>query len=90
MLRLFKRQLMTLYIRYKGRPGAFKRAVKRAKKLHARTGRRYRVFFIGNRYQVLTRQDIQQRKHQKLWGWHVNSTNIDNLKFYDTHGLPNN
>lgn len=73
------------YIRYKGRDAALARATKKAKKLHTKTGKHYRVFFLQNRYQVITRSDIQHRKHAKEWARHVNSTNMQPLCFFDTN-----
>jgi len=74
-----------LYVRYKGRDAARNRAIKKAKRIHRKTGKRYRVFFLQNRYQVITRSDIQQKKHAKDWGRHVNSTNMQRLCFFDTN-----
>jgi hypothetical protein len=87
LARAIQQYFMKLYIRYKGRPGALKKAIRKAKRKHKQTGRRYRVFFLENKYQVLTRSDIQRRKHQKVFGWHVNSTNMDAHKFFDTNNL---
>jgi hypothetical protein len=47
-----------LYTRFRGRKAAFRRAVTKAARLHQKTGRRYRVFFIKNRYRVFDHQDI--------------------------------
>lgn len=79
--------LFGLYVRYKGRDAARNRAIKRAKKKHKKTGKRYRVFFLQNRYQVITRTDIQRRKHANAWQRHVNSTNLQRLCFFDTNSL---
>ncbi len=78
---------LKLYIRYKGRDAALKRATKKAMKLHRKTGKRYRVFFLANKYQAITRNDIQQHKHAKDWARHVNSTNLQPLCFFDTNSL---
>jgi hypothetical protein len=67
-----------------GSPFFLNKAKKKADKLSEKTDKRYRVFFLKNRYQVLTRSDIQSRKHSKEWGWHVNSTNMQPHAFYDT------
>jgi len=80
---------MQLYVRFKGRDAARNRAIKKALRRHRKTGKRYRVFFIQNRYQVMTRRDIQRKKHSGEWGTHVNSTNIDPMKFFDTENLKN-
>jgi len=78
-------RLLAFYIRFKGSPVFLNKAIRRAKKLNAKTGKRYRVFFIKNRYEALTREDIQRRKHSKEWGWHVNSTNMQPHCFFDTN-----
>lgn len=77
-----------LYIRFKGSPFFLNRAIKKAKSLSKSTGKRYRVFFLKNRYQVLTRDDIQRKKHAGEWGWHVNSTNMQPMCFYDSFNDP--
>jgi hypothetical protein len=82
---MIKQFLIGLYIRFKGRDAAKNRAIKQAKKLNLKDGKRYRVFFIKNKYQVLSRQDIQNAKHRREWGWHVNSTNMQPLCFFDTN-----
>lgn len=85
-----KQYLIGLYIRFKGRDAAKNKAIEKAKKLHLASSdnlynrKRYRVFFLKNKYQVITRDDIQMRKHAKEYGWHVNSTNMQSLCFYDT------
>jgi len=79
-----KQLLIGLYIRFKGRDAAKNRAIKKAKAMNLKTGKRYRVFFLKNRYQVITRDDIQMRKHAKEYGWHVNSTNMQPMCFFDT------
>lgn len=88
-----KQFFIGLYIRFKGRDAAKNRAIRRAKKLHLASGdsprnrKRYRVFFLKNRYQVITRDDIQMRKHHKEYGWHVNSTTMQPHCFFDTNSL---
>lgn len=79
-----KQYFIALYIRFKGRESAKNRAIRKAKQLHAKSGKRYRVFFLQNRYEVMTREDIQRKKHAKQWGWHVNSTNMHPHCFFDT------
>lgn len=75
---------IVLYVRFKGSDFFLKRAIKKAKKKRAEDGKRYRVFFLQNKYQVLTRSDIQRRKHDNQFGWHVNSTNMQPHCFFDT------
>lgn len=83
----FQQFFLKLWIRYKGRPGALNRARKKAVKLHKRNKKRYRVFFLQNRYQVLTRDDLQKRKHTGEFDWIVNSTNMNAFAFFDTNTL---
>jgi hypothetical protein len=88
-----KQLFLKLYVRFKGSPYFRNRAIRKAKKLHLGSGdspknrKRYRVFFLKNRYEVMTREDIQRRKHQKEWGWHVNSTSMDRFCFFDTDNI---
>jgi hypothetical protein len=82
---MFKQYLIGLYIRYKGRDAAKNRAIKKAERLHAENGKRYRVFFLKNRYEVLSRQDIQHYKHTGEYGWHVNSTSMQPFCYFDTN-----
>jgi len=83
---IWQRYLL-LTVRWHGNPMKQKRAIRKAKKLHRKNGKRYRVFFVENRYQVMNREDIQKRKHLKNWGWHVNSTAMDKYCFFDTNNL---
>lgn len=78
---------LSLYIRFKGSPVFLNKAIRQAKKMKAKTGKRYRVFFLKNRYEVLTRSDIQQRKHAGEYGWHVNSSSMEPFCFFDTDSI---
>jgi hypothetical protein len=80
----FKGYFIGLYIRFKGRDAAKNKAIKKAKALHIKTGKHYRVYFLKNEYQALTRQDLQLRKHTGEFGWQVNSTSMKPFCFYDT------
>jgi len=74
------------YIRFCGRPGALKRAVKKANKLHKKTGQRYRVFFFGNKYYAWNRQDIKERKRSGLFYKYLKvGADFDAICFYDTN-----
>lgn len=75
---------ISLYIRFKGRPGALKKAIKRADRLCRKKRKRYRVFFMENRYQALSRPQIQQKKHSGEWNRNVNVTKMEPMCFYDT------
>lgn len=74
-----------LYIRFKGRDAAKDRAIRKAKALHTETGKHYRVYFLKNKYQALTRRDLKRRQHTGEFGWHVNSTGMKPLCFFDTN-----
>lgn len=87
LLHKIQQLYLSLIVRYHGNPHKQKRAIRKAKRLHKKTGQRFRVFFVENRYQVMNRNDIQQRKHMKHWGWHVNSTAMDNYCFFDTNNI---
>ncbi len=76
--------LKALYIRFKGRPGALHRAIKRADRLCRRNKKRYRVFFMSNKYQSFSRAQIQKKKHKKEWSRDVNVTKMEPMCFYDT------
>jgi hypothetical protein len=83
--------LVFLYVRFKGNRFYKASAIRRAKRLHRQTGKRYRVFFLNYNYHVYNRLDIQRAKHEGRWGWHVNSTSMDPLCFFDTnaaYGFP--
>jgi hypothetical protein len=81
------RMVFELRIRFHGRPGALKRAIKKAKKLHAKDNRRYRVFFLGMRYRVYCRHEIKDYKKAGVFASYINSTTIDSSKFFDTNDL---
>ena len=80
--------LIHLYIRFCGRPGKLKRARRKAKKLHAKDGKRYRVFFFGYRYHVWDRAHVRERiksglfKHDRKAG-----KDFDAICFFDTNTL---
>jgi len=74
-------------VRFAGRPANLQRAIKKAKKLHTKTGRRYRVFFIARRYRVYHRDDIKANKKAGIFRWWINSTTINKISFFDTNDL---
>jgi hypothetical protein len=70
------------------RPAALERAKKKADRLHRKTGRRYRVFFFGNKYHVWTRNDIRDRKKSGLFKFFLQAgKDFDRISFYDTGSL---
>ncbi len=81
---------LQLYIRFRGRPGALKKATKEAIKLHKETGKRYRVFFFGYKYRVWTRSDIKERKNIGLFKHYLKAgKDFDGIAFFDTNSLYN-
>jgi len=75
------------YIRFRGNDLFLRAAIRKARRLHCRTGRRYRVFFFGYRYRVWTRADIRQRIKSGLFRRHLKAGNdFENICFYDTDG----
>ena len=76
--------LSQIIVRYYGNNFKKQKAIRKADQLHKSTGKQYRVFFLGMRYRVLTRDDIQSLKHDRVFARHINSTNIDHLSFYKT------
>lgn len=87
-------KLHNLYLRYTGRPAALRRAIKRAKRLHTKSGtsflnrKRYRVFFFGYRYHVWDRSDIRERQKNKLFKEGLKAgQSFDQICFFDTNSL---
>ncbi|MDR1102952.1 MAG: putative virulence factor [Tannerella sp.] len=77
-----------LYLCFRGRPGALRRAVRRAKRLHRKTGRRYRVFFFGYRYRVWSRVDIRRRIKSGLFKSGLKAgKDFDLICFFDTNEI---
>jgi|GEM_PF-2692074 hypothetical protein len=76
--------LISLYIRFKGRPGALKKAIRRAERLCRKNGKRYRVYFLKQKYQVLSRREIQAKKRNGEWSRNVNVTKLEPMCFFDT------
>lgn len=70
--------------RYYGSPAKLRKAIRKAKRLAKKSNKRYRVFFVGRRYRVMTRQDIQRQKHFGNWNRHVNSTNMQPHCYFDS------
>jgi hypothetical protein len=85
MIQKIKNYFIGLYIRFCGRPSRLKKAIKKAKALNKKTGKRYRVFFFGYRYHVWDRWDIKERKRIGLFHTHLKVGNdFDSICFYDT------
>jgi len=70
--------------RYKARPAALRRAIRQCKFKYQETGKRHKVYFLQNKYQVLTRDDIQRNKHKKVFADYVNCTKMEPMAFFDT------
>lgn len=79
-------KFQTLILRFRMRPGALNRAIRKAKRRHYKTGNRYRVFFFGNRYHVWTRDEIRDRKKSGLFKFGLKAgKDFDTISFYDTN-----
>lgn len=77
-----------LRVRFQGRNSQFLKAVKKADKLHTKTGKRYRVFFFGTRYHVWTREDIRRKQHGGLLKFGKKpGKDFDGICFYDTDAM---
>lgn len=84
MITRIKYFFIALYIRFKGRPAALRKAIRKAKKLCRKRKKRFRVYFLDQKYQALSRNQIQLKKHSGQWNRNVNVTNMEPLCFYDT------
>lgn len=75
-----------LKVRHRGRPGRQEAAIRKAKRLHKKNGKRYRVFFILGRYRVWTRADIKRVKNQEILKRELKAgEDFDRIAFYDTN-----
>ncbi len=73
-------------IRFQMRPAKLNKAIQEAKKLHTDTGRRYRVFWFGDKYHVWNRNDIRRRQAEGLLKWNKKAgADFDKICFYDTN-----
>lgn len=80
-----KNAFLKLYIRFKGRPGALRKAIKEADRLHKKNGKRYRVFFFGYEYKVWDRGQIRKRIKEGLFRSELKAgEDFDRICFYDT------
>lgn len=84
MINQIKYYFIGLYIRFKGRPAALKKAMRLANRLCRRNKKRYRVYFMDRKYQALSRTEIQQKKRSGEWNQNVNVTKMEPMCFYDT------
>lgn len=75
-----------LRIRFQMRPSQLKKAIREADRLHNVTGKRYRVFFFGDRYRVWNRWDIRRKQHEELLRRDKKvGVDFDKICFYDTN-----
>lgn len=75
-------------IRFQMRETKLDAAIKKAKKLHAETGQRYRVFFFGGKYHAWNRWDIRRQQASGLLkrGKKVGA-DFDRICFFDTNSV---
>lgn len=79
-------RFQTLVLRFRMRPGALNRAIRKADRLHKKTGNRFRVFFFGSSYHVWTRDEIRDRKKSGLFKFGLKAgADFDRISFYDTN-----
>ena len=80
-----KNSIVKLYIRFKGNSYFLNKAIKEAKRKHAKDGKPYRVFFFGYKYRVWNGHGIKKRKRIGLFRSDLTVGNdFDNICFYDT------
>jgi len=84
LISLINKWYMKRLDRHRCRPAALRKAIKQARRLNLKTRKRFKVYFLQHKYQVLTRQDIQQRKKQGVFFDHMNCTKMEPLSFFDT------
>ncbi|HMM16302.1 MAG TPA: hypothetical protein PKC47_02060 [Petrimonas sp.] len=70
----------TLRLRWRGNLHHFKRAVRKAN----RAKKRNYVYFIGGKYRVFTRKDIQRLKMKGVFKHGVNTHTLSKICLYDT------
>jgi hypothetical protein len=88
IIKAVKGCFIRLYIRFCGRPGRLKKAIGKAKRLHGKNNRRYRVFFFGYKYRVWTRDDIRRQiKSGLLKDGLKAGQDFDKICFFDTNNL---
>lgn len=80
-----KQLWINFWTRYQGSPAKLEKAKKKADRLSLAKGKRYRVFFLKGRYRVMTRLDVQRKKHSGEWNQGVNMTKLENMQFYDSN-----
>ena len=73
-----------LAIKWNGSPRKLRAAIKKADKLCSRNKKRYRVYFLGGKFQALSRNQIQDKKHSGEWNRNVNVTKLERVEFFDT------
>lgn len=70
----------TLRLKWRGNLYNFKRAVRKAQRAEKRTY----VYFIGGRYRVFNRKDIQRLKIKGAFKQGVNTHTLSKICLYDT------
>lgn len=82
--RFFTALVRMYWWKFKGNRFFLAAAARKARRLHKKTGRHYSVYFLNGKYRPLTRADLQRRKHNGVFGWHVNATSMAPFAFYST------
>ncbi len=85
LIKRIKNKLKELYVRFRGRESKKQQAIRKAKRMSKKTGRRYRVFFFGLRYHAWNRDDIRRYQKSGLFREGLKAGNdFDTICFYDT------
>jgi hypothetical protein len=84
MLKRILNVIQLLVVRFWGSPYMLRRAQKKADRLSRKENKRYRVYFLRGRYQIMTRYDVKAKKHSGEWNRNVNVTKLIPMQFYDT------
>jgi hypothetical protein len=85
MLRKLVLSISVLKIRWYASTYKQHRAIKKAVRLHKKSGQRYRVFFVGGRYHIWQRNDIRHLRNAGLFKCELKpGADFDKIAIYDT------
>jgi hypothetical protein len=72
------------YLRFLGGKLFFKPAVRKAKRLHEKTGLRYRVFFFKGKYYVCNRSEVRKLMRDGFLKRAKLEADLEKVCFFDT------
>ena len=75
---------IALRLKWNGSPRKLQKAIKKADRLCKKAKKRYRVYFLGGKYQCLNRNQIADKKRSGEWSRNVNVTKMEPMQFYDS------